>query len=278
VRESRDGGTTWRTTDRLLEGCAPYLWRIRRLRDGSFLLLASMYGTPWGKGLPRATRNTMLPGETYLNKIQTFLLHSRDGVRYSGPHYVLPGTGAHEYDMVELSDGTAKKVEEVEKQYEGQAGFDADMEKVAAIAGINVEFSKEAVRTVDSIFGEDTVKKVFRDTYNHIPDFLPSVHLLTDFFEQVTSYMEKLFNRKLEAQEKASKARMAKYQPQDHRPPQRRKSETVADQSRGKDAEIGRAVSEIVSRGNDAEVKRGRDGDILVLEVRKKIIKRIKGL
>lgn len=39
-----------------------------------------------------------------------------------------------------------------------------------------------------------------------------------------------------------------------------------------------RAVSEIVSRGNDAEVKRGRDGDILVLEVRKKIIKRIKGL
>ena len=48
----------------------------------------------------------MLPGETYLNKIQTFLLHSRDGVRYSGPHYVLPGTGAHEYDMVELSDGT----------------------------------------------------------------------------------------------------------------------------------------------------------------------------
>lgn len=106
VRESRDGGTTWRTTDRLLEGCAPYLWRIRRLRDGSFLLLASMYGTPWGKGLPRATRNTMLPGETYLNKIQTFLLHSRDGVRYSGPHYVLPGTGAHEYDMVELSDGT----------------------------------------------------------------------------------------------------------------------------------------------------------------------------
>ncbi len=125
--------------------------------------------------------------------------------------------------IVELSDGTAKKMEEVEKQYEGQAGFDADMEKVAAIAGINVEFSKEAVRTVDSIFGEDTVKKVFRDTYNHIPDFLPSVNLITDFFEQVTPYMEKLFNRKLEAQEKASKARMDKYMLQDHRPTQRRK-------------------------------------------------------
>lgn len=106
VRESRDGGSTWRTVEKLLEGCAPYLWRIRRLRDGSFLLLASLYGTPWGDGLPRATRNTMLPGETYLNKIQTFLLHSRDGVHFSGPHYVLPGIGAHEYDVAELSDGT----------------------------------------------------------------------------------------------------------------------------------------------------------------------------
>lgn len=84
-------------------------------------------------------------------------------------------------------------MEEVEKQYEGQTGFEADMKKVAAISGINVVFSKEAVRTVDSIFGEGTVKKVFRSTY-----------------------------RKLEAQKKASKARMDKYRPQDHKPPQRR--------------------------------------------------------
>lgn len=125
--------------------------------------------------------------------------------------------------IVELSDETAEKVEAIEKQYEGRTGFDADMEKVAAISGINVEFSREAVRTVDSIFGEDTVKKVFRSTYNVIPDFLPSVNLITEFFEQVTPYMEKLFNRKLEAQKKASKAHMDKYMPQDHRPPQRRK-------------------------------------------------------
>lgn len=125
--------------------------------------------------------------------------------------------------IVEMSDETAEKVEAIEKQYAGRTGFDTDMEKVAAISGINVEFSREAVRTVDSIFGEDTVKKVFRSTYNVIPDFLPSVNLITEFFEQVTPHMEKLFNRKLEAQEKASKARMDKYMPQDHRPQQRRK-------------------------------------------------------
>ena len=52
----------------------------------------------------------------------------------------------------------------------------------------------------------------------------------------------------------------------------------MTDQNKRRDAEIWKAVSEIVSRGNDAEVKQGRDGDILVLEVKKKIIKRIKGL
>ena len=39
VRESTDGGSTWTETARLLEGCAVYLWRLRRLRDGSLLVL-----------------------------------------------------------------------------------------------------------------------------------------------------------------------------------------------------------------------------------------------
>ncbi len=105
VRESTDGGTTWHSVTRLLEGCAPYLWRCRRLKDGTLILLASLYGTPWGPGQERTTRNTMLPGETYLNKIQTFFMTSRDGRSFDGPHYILPGIGAHEYDVAECPDG-----------------------------------------------------------------------------------------------------------------------------------------------------------------------------
>jgi hypothetical protein len=105
VRESLDGGSTWREIGTLLEGCAPYLWRARRLKDGTLLLLTCLYGTPWGLGKERTTRNTMLPGETYINKIQTCFLASRDGVHFTGPHYVLPGIGAHEYDVCECPDG-----------------------------------------------------------------------------------------------------------------------------------------------------------------------------
>ncbi len=105
VSRSTDGGTTWETAAHLLDGTAPYLWRVRTLRDGTILLLLSLYGTPWGEGKARTTRNTMLPGETYQNKIQTCFLSGTDGVHFSGPHYVLPGIGAHEYDVAECADG-----------------------------------------------------------------------------------------------------------------------------------------------------------------------------
>lgn len=105
VRESTDGGNTWTERRKLFEGCAPYLWRVRRLRDGTITLLASFYGTAWGPDQERMTRNTDFPHETYTSKIQTFFLTSTDGRHFSEPHYILPGIGAHEYDFVELPDG-----------------------------------------------------------------------------------------------------------------------------------------------------------------------------
>lgn len=106
VRESTDGGTTWQLLPPLLPGTSCYVWRVRRLKDGTVIVLASLYGTPWGTDRERTTRNTMFPGETYLSKIQTFFLTSADGRAYSGPHYVLAGIGAHEYDVVERPDGS----------------------------------------------------------------------------------------------------------------------------------------------------------------------------
>lgn len=104
VKESLDGGSTWHPVTRLLEGNSIYLWRVRQLKDGTILILASFYGTAWGPEHERITRNTLLPDETYASKLQTFFLATTDGRTFSGPHYVLPGVGAHEYDVVETPD------------------------------------------------------------------------------------------------------------------------------------------------------------------------------
>ena len=91
IRESRDGGSTWTHVTRLLPETANYVWRVRRLRDGTIVLLSCFYGTPWGERFERTSRNTMLPGERYIDKIQTYFLTSKDGVEWSEPHYVLTG-------------------------------------------------------------------------------------------------------------------------------------------------------------------------------------------
>lgn len=105
VRESADGGATWRDVRMLLPEQSVYMWRARRLRGGTILLLASLYGTPWGLGRARTSRNTLLPGETELTRVQAFFLTTEDGAHFSEPHYILPGIGAHEYDAAELPDG-----------------------------------------------------------------------------------------------------------------------------------------------------------------------------
>ena len=121
-----------------------------------------------------------------------------------------------------LAEMLPGKMEEIEKRYEGREDFAAAMDKVLELSGVNVDFSKEASETIDGIFGEGTVKKYFRDVYEEIPDFMPDAECVVDFFEQITPVIEKLFNRKVERQMADSKARMAKYQPQDHKKPQRK--------------------------------------------------------
>lgn len=119
--------------------------------------------------------------------------------------------------IVELSDEIPAKLDEVEKKYENDDSFTAAMNKAVEMSKINVSFSNEAIVIMDGIFGAGTIRKYFRECYEEIPDFIPDVDCFVDFLEKITPEMEKLFNRKIADQQKKSKARMAKYQPQDHK-------------------------------------------------------------
>lgn len=106
VKESRDGGTTWQPLAHIMDGESIYLWRVRRLRDGTIILLAAFTSSPWGPGQMRETRNTNLPDEEGIGDYNPFFLTTTDGTAFSGPHQILAGTNAHEYDMVERADGS----------------------------------------------------------------------------------------------------------------------------------------------------------------------------
>ena len=106
VRESTDGGSTWTETARLLEGCAVYLWRLRRLRDLFASRACQLLRHAMGRRLRTCNaQHHAFPAKRISIRSRPFFLHSPDGRSFSGPHYVLPGIGAHEYDAAELSDG-----------------------------------------------------------------------------------------------------------------------------------------------------------------------------
>lgn len=123
-------------------------------------------------------------------------------------------------EIIKMADGMPGKMEAVEKEFEGKE--DSDIPKSVAVSRVRVEFCEKAIGIIDNIFGEGTAKKSFKDGYEAIPDFLPDEDMFIAFFEKMTPIMEDIFNRKMERQEKASKARMAKYQPQDHKKPKRK--------------------------------------------------------
>lgn len=77
------------------------------------------------------------------------------------------------------------------------------IEKIVDIARVDAEFSEKAIKIIDNIFGEGTLKKYFRQLYEEIPEFLPDAECFADFFKKISLVMETLFNRKMDAAERA---------------------------------------------------------------------------
>lgn len=82
------------------------------------------------------------------------------------------------------------------------------------------EFSEKATEIMDGVFGEGTTRKYFGDVYEVIPDFCPDAECFMDYWNSLIPVIERLSNHKVKLEKLASKARIDKYMPQDHKKPQ----------------------------------------------------------
>lgn len=123
--------------------------------------------------------------------------------------------------IIKMSDENAGKIAEIEKKYAGKDGIENDIAMSVEISAVNVDFSNNSVEAIDSIFGKGTIRMYFRDHYEQIPDFLPGLACFMDFFTQISPVMEDIFGKMSSNITELSKARMAKYQQQDHKRPQK---------------------------------------------------------
>ena len=78
-------------------------------------------------------------------------------------------------------------------------------------------FSEKATAIMDGVFGEGTTRKFFGDVYAVIPNFQPDLECFMDFWDSLIPVIERLSEHKIKLEKLASKQRMAKYQPQDHK-------------------------------------------------------------
>ncbi|MCM1416682.1 MAG: hypothetical protein NC430_12265 [bacterium] len=124
--------------------------------------------------------------------------------------------------IVKESKVNSEELTKIENKYEGKEDIESQIEMAVEMSRVNVEFSDKAVKEIDGIFGEGTIRKYFREHYEKIPDFLPGTDCFIDFLENITPVMETIFDRVMKNREAASKARMAKYTPQDHKKPQKK--------------------------------------------------------
>lgn len=80
-------------------------------------------------------------------------------------------------------------------------------------------FSERAAGIMDGVLGEGATRKFFGDVYEAIPDFCPDLECFMDFWDCLIPVIERLSEHKIKLEKLASKQRMAKYAPQDHRRP-----------------------------------------------------------
>lgn len=120
-------------------------------------------------------------------------------------------------ELEKLADELELKDAEIRKKYDGKENSEIDSADREKIIGIKKEFSQEAEKIMDGVFGEGTTKKFFGDVYAVIPTFQPDLECFLDFWDKLIPVIERLSEHKIKLEKLASKKRMSKYQPQDHK-------------------------------------------------------------
>ena len=108
--------------------------------------------------------------------------------------------------IADMAEGLPQKYKEIEQRYEQPC-----VEKTVDIARANVGFSEAAIKIIDDILGNGTIKKYFSKLYKEVADFMPGTECFIDFYNQMLPILEKLFDRRVDDSEKERIRSMGQY-------------------------------------------------------------------
>lgn len=124
--------------------------------------------------------------------------------------------------FVSLADDLDEKELAIREKYKGKEDEEISDEDMEKILGLYKNLYEESKEIMDGVFGEGTTEKFWKDVFDVIPDFVPTTEAWMDYFDSLIPVVEKMGSHSERLEKLSSMKRMAKYQPQDHKKPQRK--------------------------------------------------------
>lgn len=135
-------------------------------------------------------------------------------VTFSNGDYIT--VSGNDISIIERFLSAGEELEALANEME-KSNADADEKDYKKAIEDRKHFSEKAAQIMDDVFGEGTTRKFFGDVYEVIPDFQPDLECFMDFWDSLIPVIERLSEHKIKLEKLASKQRMAKYVPQDHK-------------------------------------------------------------
>lgn len=106
-------------------------------------------------------------------------------------------------EVVNLGEDDVNSYREKYKEYEGEE-FDklpdeVRMDIIVDASKMRIGILEGMIREIDALFGKDTIRNVFRQSYEMHEDFVPDEDALIDFVNTVMPVMSDLFQTRNEA-------------------------------------------------------------------------------
>ena len=119
--------------------------------------------------------------------------------------------------FLSLADDLDNKELAIREKYKGKEDAEISDEDMEKILGLYKNLYEESKGIMDGVFGEGTTEKFWKDVFDSISDFIPTMEAWMDYFDSLIPVVEKMSSHSERLEKLSSMKRMAKYQPQDYK-------------------------------------------------------------
>ncbi len=110
---------------------------------------------------------------------------------------IIPAFSRLIQNLSHVTDEFMKEAEELEDKYKDEnedSGYEGIVEKSRA----KVRYIEKCIAEIDAVFGQGTIRNVYKECYDLNKYFVPSEELLIQFVDEVIPIMNELFKQKFQ--------------------------------------------------------------------------------